>query len=171
MSTRKLLICCALVSCVSCGRPPLLTGDGAPPDPGVLPDAGVLFDAGAADACVRPRDGCFSDEECDEGWACQGCEPDPCCPLCDVCYGRCVPLPRDLSCESNADCREGEYCRFGEGCGAAGPGTCVGREPTWCNGVGPGVCETVCGCDGVDYCTPCNAAHAGVSVASYGPCP
>jgi hypothetical protein len=66
-----------------------------------------------------------------------------------------------------AQCSKGEYCSFPDGqCGAADQtGTCV-RFPTACDTV----LAPVCGCDGATYDNSCNAATAGVSVASKGAC-
>jgi hypothetical protein len=48
----------------------------------------------------------------------------------------------------------------------SGPGTCapILMMPGVCNDV------VVCGCDGKQYPTPCDAERAGVSIASIGPC-
>jgi len=45
-------------------------------------------------ACNPPESGCYSDNDCDNGWKCTAddlCLPDPSCPMCDVCFGYCVP--------------------------------------------------------------------------------
>jgi len=67
-------------------------------------------------------------------------------------------------CNSNADCNEADYCFSGDGCDA--PGICQPR---------PQVCtlelNPVCGCNGRTYGNPCEAARAGVNVASQGICP
>jgi len=68
-------------------------------------------------------------------------------------------------CTSNPQCGAGMYCRFESGCGQTGPGTCAAR-PTQC----PEYYSPTCGCDGVTYGNPCDAASAGVSVASPGEC-
>jgi hypothetical protein len=64
------------------------------------------------------------------------------------------------------------------GCGRIGfdaedpPGMCEG--PGTCAPIlmMPGVCNdlVVCGCDGRQYPTPCDAERAGVSIAAIGPC-
>ncbi len=68
------------------------------------------------------------------------------------------------TCTSNADCAAGEFCGFEAGlCG--GDGTCAAR---------PDACialyDPVCGCDGQTYGNACNAASAGVAVATDGEC-
>lgn len=68
---------------------------------------------------VKPPVGCWSDDECDEGLVCDidaclpppGCAEDGVCPA--VCYGECVE-PQSEGCSSNNDCAAGEYCDFSE---------------------------------------------------------
>jgi len=66
-------------------------------------------------------------------------------------------------CVANGDCASGQFCGDREYCGGAGacrpvPGAC------------PDVEAIVCGCDGREYGNACEAARAGISVASSGPC-
>jgi hypothetical protein len=66
-------------------------------------------------------------------------------------------------CATNNNCDAAEYCNL-ENCTA--PGVCEAR-PTLC----PNVFMPVCGCDGETYSNGCEAAAAGVAVASEGECP
>ena len=79
---------------------------------------------------------------------------------------RCVPVePHDTVCFANEDCRVGEYCEKEPGdCDA--PGRCV-VQPMPCV---IGLWAPQCGCDGVTYGNPCEAAGAGVNVAHEGEC-
>lgn len=118
------------------------------------------------DGCSYPANGCYGNDGCSGSEYCTAsteCLPDPCCPMCAVCFGRCVPRPSE--CKSNDDCAKGELCKRPEGqCDALG--RCEKR---------PGGCDElyspVCGCDGKTYSSgDCSAWAAGVSVAKQGPC-
>ncbi len=131
---------------------------------------------------------CTSNRDCEAGTYCAtgscggsgSCETQPAvCPAlltpvcgCDgttyqnACYaamaGVSVASPGACACASNADCEAGTYCQSAS-CGA--PGTCE-VQPEVC----PLFFDPVCGCDGMTYGNACQAAMAGVSVASPGEC-
>ena len=65
-------------------------------------------------------------------------------------------------CATNDDCDAADYCNL-ENC--TPPGTCETR-PINC----PDIFMPVCGCDGETYSNGCDAAAAGVAVASEGEC-
>jgi hypothetical protein len=131
--------------------------DGAPDD-GI-----ILTDARKKDACVRPPNGCHSSSDCKQGYECDGCGADPCCPMCAVCYGTCRPKTPG-ACSSSKDCLDGSYCHFESGCGAHA-GQCKPR---------PGGCyavyKPVCGCDDKTYGNDCTAWSKGVSISYTGAC-
>lgn len=65
-------------------------------------------------------------------------------------------------------CEEGEYCNFTDGsCGAADQLGICEVIPSGCDDE----FDPVCGCDDQTYSNACEAAAAGVSVASEGACP
>lgn len=74
--------------------------------------------------------------------------------------GECLPAP----CSDNSDCLAVSYCKKAVG-DCDGPGICAER-PVNC----PAVFAPVCGCDGMTYQNACEAAKAGVNVASDGAC-
>jgi hypothetical protein len=83
---------------------------------------------------------------------------------CEAAYAGCAPG----GCTSSADCADGSYCHFEDGCGATGvSGECrpvPGELPC------PPGAQPVCGCNDVDYACEAAANHAGVSAAHVGSC-
>lgn len=69
------------------------------------------------------------------------------------------------TCQTNADCTATEYCARPEGQCDGDGGACQDR-PEVCTQV----FDPVCGCDGQTYGNACEAAAAGVNVASQGEC-
>ena len=68
-------------------------------------------------------------------------------------------------CERNDDCGPAKYCAKPRG-DCTGTGSCEPRPEGMC----PLSIIAVCGCDGVTYSGPCEAARAGVNVAHVGAC-
>lgn len=83
--------------------------------------------------------------------------------------GRC-----EMTCSSNEDCGEGEYCHGDGPCDS--PGYCRLIPPIDCgpplnpDGTRDETAE-VCGCDGVTYYSGCAAVTGGVRIAFEGGCP
>ncbi len=130
--------------------------------------------------CTRRSSAC---EKKGESWVC-GCDGRDYYNECDAMRsgvniaheGRCP----DIECAANEECPKGQFCRFETykepelTCGGAGPGTC---EPT------PEFCyilmseeqtmpirRVLCGCDGQEYRSECEAHRVGVSIMKYESC-
>jgi len=71
--------------------------------------------------------------------------------------------PNPGGCSDNGDCASGEYCAK-DSCGAAS-GSCAPSVNTCTD-----IWMPVCGCDGITYGNGCEAAAAGINVASEGEC-
>ncbi|MFP6866611.1 MAG: Kazal-type serine protease inhibitor domain-containing protein, partial [Roseibacillus sp.] len=127
-------------------------------------------------------DYCFSENGCNSPGICQPrpeictLQFDPVCGCDGQTYGNACqaaaagvnvasPGVCEAGCNNNADCRATDYCVFDNGC--RGPGICQPR-PRVC---APQIFNPVCGCNGRTYGNPCEAARAGVNVASQGICP
>ncbi len=148
-------------------------------------------------ACDDPPPGCTSNDECKEGHLCArpdgACDaqgacrerpaacPDVWAPVCgcdgrtygNACeaaaagasvarQGACEPPPSP--CKTSDACPDGGFCATPDGM-CTEVGQCRPR-PEVC----PHVYAPVCGCDGRTYGNACEAAAAGVGVASAGPC-
>lgn len=115
---------------------------------------------------VDPLFLCARDEHCGSGDAC--CEWLGLClradraAACDATIGH-IPCDLDEECDLGlGDSVAPMYCA-GDGCGGAGRCEPIPRA---CGGE----LEPVCGCDGVDYQNPCEAARVRVRVAHTGTC-
>jgi hypothetical protein len=125
---------------------------------------GADIDRPAPDACVRPAGSCYSEQDCPKGWACAGCDGDPCCPMCTVCVGTCTPPPPG-GCTDNSGCASDHYCHVDGACQATGAkmGQCrVRPKDKYCDTFGP----MVCGCDGKMYGCEELAHAAGVNLST-----
>ncbi|MBM4397155.1 MAG: hypothetical protein FJ087_15885, partial [Deltaproteobacteria bacterium] len=95
--------------------------------------------------CEPVEAGCRSDLDCPPEQHCSvsdgECLQDPTCPMCDVCFGKCVDDP--VGCTDDSQCPEGYYCLMDySNCGggtdpASGDKRDPGAEaPVWCGGTG-----------------------------------
>jgi len=107
--------------------------------------------------------------------ACGSCAAGAvCCPTCSgteecIAGDACPELDCGGPCLATSDCAAGEFCQFGFGeCSTEGFGGRCRPLPTECEAA---ECELVCGCDGVAYCSECEANRAGTAIAAAGECP
>ncbi len=112
---------------------------------------------------------CLQDEQCDSGFCdhsecLSNCPEGMFCPA--VCWGQCGEEPEPEGCLATSDCDEGEFCSFPSECGEGPVGECSAIPEVCAEIYAP-----VCGCDAVTYGNACEAAAAGQSVQSDGPCP
>ena len=114
---------------------------------GVCSNDGFCIETPAGDGTP-----CEDGQECTQGDVCKG----------GVCEGG--PTPPDCTepCLSNDECKPGQYCAA-KGCDMEGDCTIM---PDGC----PENYAPTCGCDSQTYGNACEAAAAGVNVASQGPC-
>lgn len=130
-------------------------------------------EVGAGNQCKTWKGFCSSTEDCPEGFTCEGCRGNPCCPECDVCAGTCTPIPIiPDACNSNKDCDidpgGDSFCNLDQICLSwASEGSCQAK-PIDCPDYDD--CQEVCGCNGLPYCSECEAHAAGVSVAGTEAC-
>lgn len=127
--------------------------DGAPRDVAEEADTLVLDAYDAMDAFIEPGPVRCGFETCADG--------QECCFATGACFDSDTGACNDedpSTCASNADCALGEYCRAAS---CLGPGTCE-SPPEGCGRT------VVCGCDGRDYQSVCQAARFGVRVSHIG---
>lgn len=96
------------------------------------------------------------------------CAKDAECLSGEVCENAiCVPGPGSCGGRIGDTCAADQFCNIPDGCGFADEtGTCT-DIPLAC----PDVYLPVCGCTGMTYGNDCEAAAAGISIASTGECP
>jgi hypothetical protein len=144
----------------------------------------------ASDLCDEY--GWYNDAFCDQ--FCQ--QPDPACAKCenmdnlcllsetptdtddDGCPDICVPeevieppepSPLGATCDDHDECAEDAYCARPAGTCNDDAGVCTAKT-TYCGEADDFELLIVCGCDGYDHATPCDAEAVGVNIDYVGFC-
>ena len=123
------------------------------------------------DECVDDGPSCDPTLFCGQAITCHDGQwyPTTCGPAnCDAPMGPCEPDPKPCGGFAGLTCGDGEYCHYekNDHCGFADAMGVCKDTPEIC----PEIYSPVCGCDGNDYSSPCDANGAGTSVQKSGDC-